>query len=508
MLRPMVATTAVTAALILVAGCGGNDKKSESGSDNNGQSTTSPTPSTPTVPSFDPPKAFTVAAAYPSADYQGRSGNDKSQMGIAGQVALVGGWAGLSGHDVANSSNGWMIPSKSADTTVVSESTKPMAAKVDGKDVAVVAYAEIDKGNGTQKPKGLVVIQWIDVMSGKKIGEVSTAVSTVNGSGDRALGSPGLMNAAYDPETGQVAVGVIAAGSVTVAKTVMAVYADPKTQKATIIPGINPAAVHSGVVAGEKGSDDASVADGAILLVDGPSGKVTKQLLLKQSVLNPLAGAAKHAYFYGMKYTNYDAGTKVEAIFAVDLSTGAVVQTVPTIPQESDSTLACFADRATSVVCTSTTISQGPQEIIGFDDATGKKAWGFTGKSGGRNVPAVTAAFHGVVYARTEAQPVLLNAKTGQDLPSAAPSGGPSSSGTPSSGDTPSSAGTPSSGVTPSDNGTPGNDNADAGLSLFDGRVGSPEAVSPAGGVYRQEPSGNDPSSDLESVCVYLKPSA
>lgn len=154
MLRPMVATTAVAAALILVAGCGGSDdKKSDSGSDNGGQSTTSATPSAPTVPSFDPPKALSVAAAFPSADYPGRSALDEAQVGIAGQVALIGGFAGLSGHDVANPNNQWMIPSKTADTTTVNKAAPPMAAKIDGKDVAVVAYAETDKGNGTQKPR-------------------------------------------------------------------------------------------------------------------------------------------------------------------------------------------------------------------------------------------------------------------------------------------------------------------------------------------------------------------
>ncbi|WP_329004280.1 PQQ-binding-like beta-propeller repeat protein [Kribbella sp. NBC_00709] len=499
----MVATTAVTAALILVAGCGGNDKKSESGSDNSGQSTTSATPSTPTVPSFDPPKVLSVAAAYPSADYQGRSTLDEAQMGIAGQVALIGGFAGLTGRDVANPNNQWMIPSKSADTTTVVESTRPMAAKVDGKDVAVVAYAEVDKGNGTQKPKGLVVIQWIDVMAGKKIAEVSTPVSTVQGDGDSAIGTPGLADTAYDPETGQVAVGVIGAGSITVKRTDLTVFADPKTQKSTIVPGMNPAAVHNGVVAGAKGEQADNASDGTALLADGASGKITKQIPLKQAYLKPLAGAAKHAYFYAMKYTDYGQGTKVEAIFALDLSTGAMVQSVSTPPSDSigASDYDCFADQATSVVCTAGAGADG--ELIGLDDTTGKKVWGFTSKSGGRVVPSVTAAFHGVVYAKTEAQPVLLDAKTGADLPSAAPSGGPSPSDTPSSSDLPSAGDTP-----PSDWSTsPGNDTAAGDLSLYSGKPESPVAVSPFGGVYRQLPTGND-STDLESVCIFLKATA
>lgn len=188
-------------------------------------------------------------------------------------------------------------------------------------------------------------------MSGKKIAEVSTPVSTVQGEGDGAIGSPGLANTVVDPETGQVAVGVIAAGSVTVKRIDLTVFADPKTQKSTIIPGMDPAAVHNGVVAGAKGTQSDNSTDGTILVVDGASGKVTKQLPLKQAVLQPLADTAKHAYFYGMRYIDYGQGTKAEAIFAVDLSTGALVQVA--LPDKDNASYDCIADQATSVVCSS-----------------------------------------------------------------------------------------------------------------------------------------------------------
>jgi hypothetical protein len=280
---------------------------------------------------------------------------------------------------------------------------------------------------------------------------------------------------------------VAGTGSVTVKSIEAAVYADPKTQKATVVPGINPAAVDNGVVVGAKGEQEDSATDGTIVLADGASGKITKQVPLKQAYLKPLAGAPKHAYFYGMRYTDYGAGTKAQAIFTVDLSTGAVAQTV------SDGSFECFSDQATSVVCASSSPTGDSGELIGIDDATGKKSWGFTSASGGRVVPTVTAAYHGVVYAKTEAQPVLLDAKTGADLPSASPSAG----GTPSSADTPQIPGD-----TPSDGASPGNGD----LGLFNGRLESPTAVSPYGGVYRQEPTGDD--YDLESVGIYLKPTA
>ena len=146
--------------------------------------------------------------------------------------------------------------------------------------------------------------------------------------------------------------------------------------------------------------------------------------------------------------------------------------------------------------------------MIGFDDTTGKKAWSFSNDSGNRIVPGLTAAYHGVLYAQTEAQPVLLDAKTGADLPSPTPSGNPSPSDTASSGSTPSdgsspTAGdTPSSGDTPSDGASPGNGD----LGLWNGTARSPESVSPYGGVYRQLPHGDYSVTDeLDSVCVFLK---
>ncbi|TCC40777.1 hypothetical protein [Kribbella speibonae] len=493
----MVTTTAVTAALILLAGCGGDDKKSDSGSENKGgETTTSATPSAPAVPSFDPPKAFAPAAAYPvMRDKEHQFSEEKSQSGIAGQVALIGRWTGLTGHDVADPNKTWTIKSAEAETTKVTDATKPVAVKVDGKDVALVAYTESDKGNGTQKPSGLVVVHWVDVMTGQKVAEVAAKVSTLQGTGDTAAGTPNVAGVAYDPETGQVAVGVSLMGSVSKYQTV---YADPKTQKSTILPGLSPAAVHEGVVAGAPGPADPGGSAGTVVLADGASGKVTKQIPLKQASLKPLAAGAKHAYFYGDKDSAYDSGTKGQAIFVVDLSTGAVTQTEPAPPSDSNVEVECLADQATAVVCTTGTVQGSSLGIVGFDDATGKKAWGYTEDSGGRVVPRVTAAFHGVVYAQTEAQPVLLDAKTGQDLPSASSSSSPGSSETPSSGDTPSESDSPTG------NESPGNGD----LGLFNGKMASPAAVSAYGGVYGQSPSGDTGSVDLESVCIFLKPTA
>lgn len=498
MLRPMVATTAVTAALILVAGCGGNDKKSESGSGNNGgQSTTSATPSAPSAPTFDPPKAFSVAAAYPVPDYEGREMYDETKVGMVGQAALFVNYRGLTGHDVVDPNKLWQIKSTEAETTTVSDVTDPMAVKVDGKDVAVVAYAQSDKGNGTQKPKDLVLIQWIDVVSGQKLAEVSTPMSAVTSS---ALH---ISNAQYDPETGQVAIGVASGGATAT------VYADPSTKKGTELPNILPGAVHNGVVAGAKAESKQNANDSGVVLVDGASGKVTKQIPLKQGEVRPLAGGAKHGFFYGTLYSSATMD-QVASLYSVDLSTGAVVKSAPGLKERDSGGYACTWDQASSVVCREKQPT-GPQEIFGFDDETGKKAWGYTSESGGRVVPNVTAAFHGVVYVQTEKQPVLLDAKTGEDLPSSNPSPGETPSGSPTSGGSPSDSDSPSDSASPSggDSESPVSSAGGNDMSLYNGTQVSPDAVSPYGGVFGQLPKGSGSgSTDIQLVSIVMKPTA
>ncbi|MGW7686546.1 hypothetical protein ACWGID_37740 [Kribbella sp. NPDC054772] len=500
----MVATTAVTAALILVAGCGGGDKKSDSGSDNNGgSSNSSPTPTAPSVPSFDPPKAFTAAAAFPVEKIKTREMYDEAKLGMVGPVALIGHYDGLIGNNVADPSKSWTMKSTAAETTTVSDATEPVGVKLDGKDVAIVAYGQSDKGNGTQKPQGLVLVQWIDVDSGQKVAEVSAPVSTVDGTGAVAAGTPSLRNLRFDPETGQVAIGVSASGGKTV-------FADPKTKKATVIPGVLAAAVHGGVVAGAKSTDGRSSDDGTVLIADGASGKITKQIPLKGVSLSEIAGGTKHAYFYGTVTKEGTYGSEeVGSFYSVDLATGAVVKSAPGLTARDSGGYSCVWDQVSSIACREAQPT-GPQEIVGFDDTTGKKAWGWTSLTGGRVVPSVTAAFHGVVYVQTEKQGVLLDGKTGQDLPGASPSGGPSES-SPSAGSTPSDSDSPSSGDTPSDSDSPSDGSTPGGsdMSEYNGTQGSPDAVSPYGGVYSQAPTGATGSTlSVETICVYLKPTA
>ncbi|WP_427887601.1 hypothetical protein ACQHIV_32080 [Kribbella sp. GL6] len=499
----MVATTAVTAALILLAGCGG-DKKSDSGSNNNNSnSTTSASPTAPSIPTFDPPKAFAIGAAYPVLkDTNDLTVVEHADVALVGHVAVASNKKALNGHDVTDPNKSWSLQATPATTTTVNAVLPPRAVKLDGKDAAVVIYSETDKGNGTQKPQGLVVIRWVDVATGEAIAETKT--KTLDDKG-------GAGGAVYDIETGQVALGINGPPDSN-GSTTSALYADPATKKTAIVPGLDPAAVHNGTIAGATWPSSYRANDSMLALADGPSGKITKKLGHPQTSYDKIAGTGKHGYFYGKTYVTakdkWDLG-----IYSVDLSTGAVAVT-PLPPSNSSTDIAawsCLWDEASTIACTGKTTytTNGTDTMLGFDDSTGKKAWGFSNDSGNRNVPDLTAAYHGVLYAQTEAQNVLLDAKTGADLPSPTPSGSPSSSDSPSAGSTPSDGSSPTAGDTPSDGSTPGT-NPNSNLALFDGKLKAPTSVSQYGGVYSQGDPNNDydSSNDLDSVCVFLKATA
>ena len=475
MQRPMslVSLVGVATAVVLLAGCSGSDDTSESKPESSG--TTGTAPSAPKVASFDPPKSFVTMSAY-GIDRTAKDNEYTLKAGMVGQTSLIAGLTGVTGHNIAGQAKPWTAPAAAATTTETEDVTAPMPVRLDGKDVVAVAYVQNDKGQGTQKAKGQVVFQWLDSIDGKKVAEVTVDLTPVLGAGQ---GGDNVASQAYDPATGQIVVGVGAAGTEAAEKggDVFTVYADPKTGKSTVIPFVTPAGVLNGVVAGAKGGHREGAADGTIVLADGTTGKITKQTPTKQDYLNPAGSGSRHAYLASNSYTGDD--TYANALYAVDFASGAVVQTKSQITDDQLSGYTCWGDQAKSVVCTSG--ASGGREIIGFDDTTGKKAWGYTDKSADRVVPAITAAFHGVVYAQTEAQPVLMDAATGTDVPAA--SAKPSAGGGSRQGADPATA--------------YGSD-----LSLYDGKARSPIAVTPYGGAYLQAPTGSN--YDLQTVLIAL----
>lgn len=468
MLRPTAAKAVATAAtaLVLLTACGGSDGTT-SGSDAKGGGETPSTPSAPSVASFDPPKAFVASSAF-GVEATKSDTRFTFTAGMVGQTTLIAGLEGVSGRNIAAQGQAWFYPATELDTTETEDLSAPMGVQVDGKDVMAIAYVQTDKGNGTQKAKAQVVFQWIDAAEGKKVAEVVADLTPVLGPGGAA---DNVVSQAYDAATGQIVVGVSPYDGTGHGKTV-AVYADPKTQKSSLIPEVTPAGVLNGVIVGAKSAEREGSSLGAIVVANAVTGKITKQTPVGKDYLHPAGSGAKHAFLSGSEYEKPDPQTGMSrysnVLYSIDIASGAVVPIKSSIIGGSLN-YTCLGDRANAVVCTGKA-NQDKAEILGVDDSTGKKTWGYTKESASRIIPDVTAAFHGIVYAQAEVQPVLMDAVTGEDVK------------------TPSEVATPTAGT--SQGADPGSANG-SDMSLFNGELRSPVAVTQYGGTYLQEKLGS-----------------
>ncbi len=313
--------------------------------------------------------------------------------GMVGQTTLIAGKFGITGRNIAGQGQPWTVPPAEAETTTITALTEPMPVQLDGKDVVAIAYVQSVTGSGTQKAKGQVLFQWIDPADGKKVAEVAADLTPLLGPG--ATGD-NVVDQAYDAATGQIVIGVHPDTATAKSGGIFTVFADPKTQKSSLIPSFEPAGVLNGVVAGVNGGDAAGRGTTTILIADAATGKITKQFPTKQASLWSAGHGSKRAYVSG----STSGGDKFSnVVYSIDIATGAVVP-IPAQVVDHLMKFRCLGDEANAVVCVEG--AGNSSEIIGIDDTTGKKTWGYTDKAANRIVPDVTAAFHGVVYGQTD----------------------------------------------------------------------------------------------------------
>ncbi|WP_425827395.1 hypothetical protein [Kribbella sp. DT2] len=496
MLRPLImATVAAT----LLAGCsGGDDKATDQPSADSGSPSASSTPTGPQLATFDPPKAFAPVSALAQGN-TGLSNGSSIEAGMVGEASLYALRSGLTARTL--SANSWEVPASDVPTTTTNDFTAPMAVQLNGKEVVATAYTQIVQGSGTQKAHGQVTFQWIDPTAGDVLATAVADLTTLLGPGNSGAD---FYPPAYDAATGQIAVGLTVSSPDRSAKLrQFSVFADPVTKKAVTIPSVRAGGVQNGVVVGLKGVGGEGVKDNAIVQVDAVSGTVKKTVPVPtMNYLNPQGSGGKHAYFGG---TGYVQDTKYEhhyvnAFYAVDIATGEVVETkLPNSPDQGDGA-ACFSDHVSSVVCSRTL--GGQEGIVGFDDTTGKLLWKYDA-SANRIVPDVTAIYNGLVYGLADDQAILLDAKTGQDVPTPAPSPGE----TPTDGSTPSDGSSPSDSTSPSSTDSSyssGNIGGWGDTSLLSGEPKSPAMVSKYGSVYLQDPGSKAPR-NTEKILVVQK---
>ncbi|UUY52321.1 PQQ-like beta-propeller repeat protein (plasmid) [Streptomyces yangpuensis] len=91
----------------------------------------------------------------------------------------------------------------------------------------------------------------------------------------------------------------------------------------------------------------------------------------------------------------------------LDVATGKARATMPPGLRSAS----CTYDRAATLVCTP------GFAVVGVDAATGKQLWALKDGEAGRTPPTVTAVWHGRIYGRAVGGPVVLDARTGADMP-------------------------------------------------------------------------------------------
>ena len=490
MLRPLVA---VTATALLLAGCSGgdNDKSDSPSGDSDNTAGSTPTPSTPDLPSFDPPKGFSPLTAVAEARPEGTLELYPGKAGMVGKTTLYANSTVLTGVWI-DGGQSWQVPTKDIASTKVVDFAQPVAVQLDGKEVISTAYVQNVEAGGTQKAHGQVNFQWIDPADGKVLVSVAVDLTPTIGPGNTG---GNLISQAYDSATGQVAVGLgVKSGAGTKSKySVVSAYADPKTKKGSVIPQVAAAGVLDGTVVGAQGEGHESATDLSIAIADGGTGAIKKSIPTPgMNYLSVEGSGGKRAYLSGRGYvqdTKYDHHY-VNSLYAVDIASAAMVVTKLANTPDSGAGLDCLSDHVTGLVCTyggtQTADGRDIDEIAGFDDTTGKKSWGYSSEAASRVVPDLTAYYNGYVYGQAQTQPAVLDGKTGQDIPVPTPT--PGASQTPADGGTPTPGGTPSDDSGPTGDGTPtpgkGGQDTWGDPSLIYGDPRSPEAVSKYGSTY------------------------
>ncbi|MDX6261298.1 MAG: hypothetical protein QOH84_2986 [Kribbellaceae bacterium] len=494
MLRPLVA---VTAAAVLLTSCSGGDDKSADDSSKGGTDQTSGTPSAPAPTPYDPPKAFQAVAASSLAEEKGHS-SVEPEVGMVGTTAVANSYSGAVGQSMTGGKPWQTLATQTTDgSVVINDASRPVAVQLDGKPAVAVAYYQRTKGAGTQKPGVSVLFRWLDPADGKPLSEATVDATALLGDAEVNSGLPGgFTDLAVDPATGQMAVGLAPTSLIGAKSGVITVIGDPATKKGVAVPFMKPAGISKGVVVGAQGNDNTRR---SVALVDAATGKVTKSGLLPGlEGLNPTgSNGGKYAYLYGQKYDKSLGltGDYVGYLYAVDPATGAVVQTKSAVKNTQYLLhYSCLADGQKTVVCAANRPEASEAEMIGFDDTTGKKAWGYTDANASRVVPEVTAAFHGVLYATAETKPVLIDALTGKDIPAPTPTVAPTDSASPGESTTPGDDQTPTESST--DATTPSGEEPPGAPvpAQPDFELQSPQGVSEYGGVYLHKDELSDES--------------
>lgn len=423
MLRAVSAIGTSVLMLAAVAACGGDEEPKTVDSPSVGGSNGTPgepsagesagsTPSVSATP-FDPPKKFD-AASNPVGPPSPGPPSFAGSVSVINRVALVKTTAvmptktGFEGTDLTTGTALWqtpVVPQDQLSTIVVGGTSEPVTMTVGGKTLVVAAFGERVKGTGTVKDHGQLSVQAVDPADGKLAWKLDIDWTPFGRDATDSPNGVGLLLA--DEEQGLIAMGVGDTTIVVDANTQKMLWGAKQTELVALGKGVVAARPRvakptHGLIAVDartkqprwsaipwaKGTTNIS-AVGA-----GPSQVV---IMTEMYSVDPGTGASKESKVYRVVALS---NGKDSSTFKATEQDRIKMPVVGGCAYDGTSVLACSVDG---------------EEMFGIDDASGRKLWWFD-SAGGRIPPILNDAFHGVLYAKAQNGPALLDAKTGQDI--------------------------------------------------------------------------------------------
>ncbi|MFD4344400.1 hypothetical protein ACFWQ6_05840 [Streptomyces coelicoflavus] len=410
-MRAATGVTGVAAALTMVlAGCTGGGSADDGGGTRPVREEAS---AAPAPKAYDPPRKFTGGGVRLSATEA-----EHTETTLWKTKAFVLTETGLTAYDTRGSGGpAWSVRKPEGMSTGVDErarvweSAQPHVVQRDGRTWVLFAYQKYTEGQGTAKGTSTVSLQAVDAESGKVAWTL-------------AVPTPEKMS--FGDDTSATVVGVEGDTVVLTARTTPDfddVYDDPRSM---VTYGVNLATRHvdwqetgfgarvvsGGVIAGEQLPEKAEIGH-----VDwtAPDGGMR---LVGRSVSDGRVRWRDPRNLFGLKLEGMGAGLmSAEMVLEfegnrqtyalLDATTGRrpAGMTQDSVADFAYQGRSCVYDQRSVIIC------QFPYaSIAALDTRSHKVLWKITKDDPSRELPWMSTAWHGVVYAG-----VILDARTGED---------------------------------------------------------------------------------------------
>lgn len=373
----------------------------------------------PAAKAYDPPRKFSGGGVRLSATEA-----DHTETTLWGTKAFVLTETSLTAYDTRGSGGpAWSVRKPEGMSTGVDErarvweSVKPSVVKQGGRALVLFAYQKYTQGQGTAKDTSAVSLRAVDADSGKEAWTVT-------------LPTPKAMS--FGDDTSAAVVGVEDGVAVVTARTTPDFDDVDDDPRSMVTYGVNVKTHHvdwqesgfgarvlaDGVIAGEQLPEYAEI--GTVNWTAREGG----MRLVGRSVSDGAVRWKDSRDLFGLKIEGMGAGLmSVDMVleFKENRGTYALLDgatgkrpagmTKDTVADFAYTGRSCVYDQRSVVVCGSTDHS-----LAALDTRTHKVLWEITEDDPSREVPSMTTAWHGAVYAGVAGHGgVILDARTGKD---------------------------------------------------------------------------------------------